>query len=109
MPVQPQLVLGVEESMVYPTERFPISPRASLLLYTDGVIDVQNPAGERFSEEQLLRSLAGRFENAEDLLNAAQGAVNAFRSGAELSDDLTFVAIQLQGTPTKSEPAAATA
>ncbi len=109
MPVQPQLVLGVEESIVYPTERFPISPRASLLLYTDGVIDVQSPTGERFSEERLLRSLAGRFENAEDLLNAAQDAVNDFRGGAELSDDLTFVAIQLQGTPADTGPVAATA
>jgi serine phosphatase RsbU (regulator of sigma subunit) len=109
LPVQAQLVLGVEESMTYPTERFPLSSSSSLLLYTDGVIDVQNPTGERFSEQRLQRSLYGRFDNAEDLLDAAADAVNDFRAGAELSDDLTFVALQLQGAPVPKEPVAATA
>ena len=110
MPVQAQLVLGVEESMTYPTERFPIAPRSSLLLYTDGVIDVQNPAGERFSEERLQRSLYGKFANAQDLLDAVKHAVNEFRAGAELTDDLTFVAIQYQpAVAAPKAPAVATA
>jgi serine phosphatase RsbU (regulator of sigma subunit) len=109
LPVQAQLVLGVEESMAYPTERFPISPRCSFVLYTDGVVDVQNPAGDRFSEQRLQRSLYGKFDNAQDLLDAALDAVNDFRGGAELSDDLTFVAIQLQGAESLNEAATATA
>jgi serine phosphatase RsbU (regulator of sigma subunit) len=109
MPVQAQLVLGVEESTTYPTERFPISPRSCMVLYTDGVIDVQNPAGERFSEDRLRHALSGKFDDAEDLLAAALDAVNDFRAGAELTDDLTFVALQLQGAPAPSESVAATA
>jgi len=109
MPVQAQLVLGVEESMTYPTERFAISAGASLLLYTDGVIDVQNPAGERFSEERLQRSIYGKFENAQDLLNAVQDAVNTFRAGADLTDDLTFVALQFQPRAAPKERAVAAA
>jgi len=35
--------------------------------------------------------------------------VNEFRVGAELSDDLTFVAIQLQGADAPRESIAATA
>jgi serine phosphatase RsbU (regulator of sigma subunit) len=108
MPVQPQLVLGVEESMTYPTQRFPISPGASLLLYTDGVIDVQNPAGERFGDQRLHRSLNGRFDTAQDVLKAALDAVTDFRAGTELTDDLTFVAIQLQAAPARSQPVEAT-
>jgi serine phosphatase RsbU (regulator of sigma subunit) len=109
LPVQAQLVLGVEEKVSFPTQRFPISPSASMLLYTDGAIDVQNAAGDRFSEERLRRSLYGRFDNADDLLAAAVDAVTTFRAGAELSDDLTFVAIQLQGAPAEKEAVAATA
>ncbi|MGB7159547.1 MAG: SpoIIE family protein phosphatase [Tepidisphaeraceae bacterium] len=109
MPVHAQLVLGVEESMTFPNERIPISPNSSMLLYTDGAIDVQAPDGSRFSIERLQRSLYGRFDNAQDLLDAATDAVNDFRHDRELSDDLTFVAIQLQTTTADTEPTAATA
>ncbi len=109
LPVQPQLVVGVEQTISFPTQRFPISLGSSMLLYTDGAIDVQNGQGERFSEERLQRSLHGRFDRADDLLDAALNAVNEFRGGQELSDDLTFVAIHLQGAPAPNEPVPATA
>jgi serine phosphatase RsbU (regulator of sigma subunit) len=109
MPVQAQLVLGVEENVAYPTQRFAVSPRSSMLLYTDGVIDVQNPAGERFSEQRLQRSLYGRFDNAQELLGTALGAISDFRAGAELTDDLTFVALQLQPVEAPVEPVPASA
>ena len=109
LPVQAQLVLGVEEKVTFPTQRFPVSPTSSMLLYTDGAIDVQNTAGERFSEERLRRSLYGRFDSADDLLAAAVEAVNEFRGNQELNDDLTFVALHLQPAPAPQEPAAATA
>lgn len=109
LPVQAQLVLGVEPTISFPTQRFPISPTSSMLLYTDGATDVQNAAGERFNEERLQQSLHGRFDRAEDLLTAAVDTISEFRGDQELSDDLTFVAIHLQGAPAPKEPAAATA
>ncbi len=109
MPVQAQLVLAVEETTTYSTQRFAISPRSSLLLYTDGVIDAQNRAGDRYSEERLQRSLYGRFDNAQVLLDAAVDAINDFRGGREPDDDLTFVAIQLQGEPAPIKAAPVTA
>ena len=109
LPVQAQLVLGVEPTISFPTQRFPISPTSSMLLYTDGATDVQNATGERFNEERLQQSLHGRFDRAEDLLTAAVDTISEFRGDQELSDDLTFVAIHLQGAPAPKEPAAATA
>ncbi|HEV2294648.1 MAG TPA: PP2C family protein-serine/threonine phosphatase [Tepidisphaeraceae bacterium] len=109
LPVQAQLVLGVEEEVSFPTQRFPMSGISSMLLYTDGAIDVQNTRGERFSEKHLQRSLYGRFDHAEDLLDAAVDAVNGFRDGRELSDDLTFVAIHLERAAAPREPVEATA
>jgi sigma-B regulation protein RsbU (phosphoserine phosphatase) len=107
MRVTPQLVLGVDDDVTFPTERFDLSPQSALLLYTDGAVDVQSPGGERFSTERQVSSLYGRFGSAAALLDAALDAVNEFRGGRDLGDDLTFVAIQLQSTPVETSEIAA--
>ena len=47
MPVPPQLVMGIDCDVSYPTERFRLPEGASMLLYTDGVTDAATPNGER--------------------------------------------------------------
>ena len=104
--VEPQLVLGVDATADYPTQEFPISAHASLLLYTDGVLDVEGPRGNRFGRSGLANSIKGRFLNARALADALLHGVDQFRHGKDLPDDLTFVAIQLPEKtltiPTKS-------
>jgi serine phosphatase RsbU (regulator of sigma subunit) len=39
LPVEPQLMLGVEADAAYPTETYDLPAGASLLLYTDGVVE----------------------------------------------------------------------
>ena len=107
MDIHPQLVLGVDDDVQFTTERLTLSPNANLLLYTDGAIDVQSPAGERFSMEKLQGSLYGKFDSAQAVLDAALDAVNDFRGDRELADDLTFVAIQLQPTSVNTSEIAA--
>jgi serine phosphatase RsbU (regulator of sigma subunit) len=97
--IDPQLVLGVEPSTRFPTQRFQLPRNANLLLYTDGVIDAQSATGERFSEEGLAQAVYGNFDNAQALLDTVLEAIDGFRKGRELNDDLTLVAIQLQGAP----------
>jgi sigma-B regulation protein RsbU (phosphoserine phosphatase) len=106
---QPQLVLGIDEDVTYETQRFDLKPGSSLLLYTDGVTDVQSAAADRFTIEGVQNSLYGRFESAQTLLDTVLDAVNTFRDGAPLADDLTLVAIQLQPTPIATAKAPATA
>jgi sigma-B regulation protein RsbU (phosphoserine phosphatase) len=97
--IDPQLVLGVEPSSRFPTQRFQLPRNANLLLYTDGVIDAQSATGERFNEEGLAQAIYGKFDNAQAILDTALEAINTFRQGRDLNDDLTLVAIQLQATP----------
>ena len=102
-----QLALGIDRTIHYPTQRFDLPARASILLYTDGVVDAQASTGERYSTELLLHALYGRFANAQQLVDTVVRAVNEFRAGKELDDDLTLVAIQLQGAaPQPAEDAA---
>lgn len=104
--LEPQLVLGVNDESAYFSERFELMPGQSIVLYTDGAIDAQRPDGERFSTEGLAKSLYGKFDNADAIIEALRIAVDEFRQGRDLPDDLTLVAIQLNpnlSTTTKKE------
>jgi serine phosphatase RsbU (regulator of sigma subunit) len=102
MRVTPQLVLGVEADVEYPTQEFPIPPHASLLLYTDGVLDVESPRGARFGRDGLAAAISGAFQSAQTLVSALLAGVDGFRGTKDLPDDLTFVAIQLAGKTPKT-------
>ncbi len=105
--VEPELVLGVDPDQRYTTQRFTLARGAALVLYTDGVIDAQNERGERFSVEGLAKSLFGRYENAQAIIDVILRAVDDFRDGEPLPDDLTLVAVQLQeAAAPRREPAA---
>ncbi|MDB5291830.1 MAG: putative phosphoserine phosphatase RsbU like protein [Phycisphaerales bacterium] len=101
--IEPQLVLGVDANALYPTEHFRLRPGSTILLYTDGVVEAESPAGDRLRTEGLRRALAGNHDNAESVLQRAISAVNTFRRGRELRDDLTLVAVRLQGTPAPAQ------
>ena len=96
LPVEPQLVLGVEKDTKYPTERFVLPPSASLVLYTDGVLDAQSPDGKRFDLERILESVQGHGESAQVLVDSIVSHITHFRGPRSLPDDLTLVCIQTQ-------------
>jgi|GEM_PF-1200682 len=97
--LEPQLVLGVEKTVSYPTVRMPLPEGSSLVLYTDGMPDARGPSGERFGLKRLTQSLAAPAATAHDMISSAIAAVEAFRGDVELDDDLTMVAIQLRKMP----------
>jgi serine phosphatase RsbU (regulator of sigma subunit) len=99
LPIESQLVLGVERSCTYATQRCPLPPGSSLLLYTDGVVDCLSSTGARFGAEDLRRALYGRYPRAQAMLDAVAARLTTFRANCELTDDLTLVAIQLPPIP----------
>jgi serine phosphatase RsbU (regulator of sigma subunit) len=95
MKLEPQLVLGVDRSAVYVSQRFILRPAGKLLLYTDGVVEAENAAGERLRTDGLRGQLASSYTSAQELIDAVLSTVNKFRGSRELKDDLTIVAVQL--------------
>jgi sigma-B regulation protein RsbU (phosphoserine phosphatase) len=93
--VKPQLVLAVDHDVDYRTQWFDLPDGACLLLYTDGVTDVQAPSGDRLGEEALQKCVFGSFRKAGDVISAVLDAIDAWRGGREPADDLTLVAVQL--------------
>jgi sigma-B regulation protein RsbU (phosphoserine phosphatase) len=90
-----QLVLGVEKNVRYPTETYPLKASDCLLLYTDGVLDVFNPQGQRFDHERLLASAAEQTPKSQGMIDHIHAEVDRFRGPQELPDDLTLVAIRV--------------
>ena len=113
MDVQAELVLGIESDMDFPTQTFDLPAGACLLLYTDGVTEAEAPDGERYSTDLLAASLDRHLDNADDLARAVRAAVDDFREGQPIADDLTYVAVHLEqprearATPEKAELATA--
>jgi serine phosphatase RsbU (regulator of sigma subunit) len=68
----------------------------SLLLYTDGITEAENPEGELYGMERLTQSLRKAGHNPpESRLTSLLQDMNEFSAGAQSQDDLTLVAIQV--------------
>ena len=77
------------------TDELTIRPGDAIVAHTDGVTEARSPDGSFYGEERytdLLRSLAGR--SASEVVGAVTADVEAFRDGAEASDDLTLLVIR---------------
>jgi serine phosphatase RsbU (regulator of sigma subunit)/catechol 2,3-dioxygenase-like lactoylglutathione lyase family enzyme len=73
----------ISESFLYPGD--------TLTLYTDGVTEACNPAGEEYGEQRLLDVLQGHQElSSERLLSAVVDEVRKFSPG-EQQDDITLM------------------
>ena len=107
LPMESQFVLGVEPEVPYATERFDLAAGASVLFYTDGVIEARSGQGEHFAAARLRRALDSGRSTAQEMIDAVVSAVDDFRGDRELQDDLTLVAVRLQPAPASSRPLAA--
>ena len=105
VPLEPNLVLGVERDSTYATESFDLSPRSTFVLYTDGVLDAESATGERFGSARLRETLVGEFDSAQSVVDAILSGIDRFTRGHPLGDDLTLVAVQVQSRGA-AEPAA---
>ena len=97
--IDPQLVLGVMEGSKYPTQVIPLAGLETLVMYTDGIIEVKNPAGDRFSLEQLLAQMDQRIttpiDSAREVVEQTFDIVRDFTRDAPQDDDLTLLAVHL--------------
>jgi anti-sigma regulatory factor (Ser/Thr protein kinase) len=88
------LPLGVRREEVYEQLRVPIEPGDRLLLFSDGITESRNPAGELFGKDRLVQCLKSNRElEPGELVKAIRAAAFAFSGSTTPSDDLTCVAI----------------
>ena len=88
-------MIGMVDEIAVGTDELTIHPGDAIVAHTDGVTEARSPDGSFYGEERytdLLRSLAGR--SASEVVGAVTADVEAFRDGAEASDDLTLLVIR---------------
>ena len=88
-------VLGLLPDSNYESEAISLRRGDVLVLYTDGAVEAENPAGEQYSAERLARIVGLHPEQrAEELIETIYGSVIQFRETASLTDDLTLVVLK---------------
>jgi serine phosphatase RsbU (regulator of sigma subunit) len=87
-------MLGAFEEWSCAEDEISLNAGDTLLLYSDGVTEAANLAGDEFGEDRLVQALRkSDGSTAEDLVRKIVQAVSTF-SGASRMDDITVVAIR---------------
>jgi phosphoserine phosphatase RsbU/P len=88
--------LGLFDDAVYPNSHCELSPHDTLLLFTDGLFEVEGPGGEIYDYRRLLESVNRRRElPAFQLCHELIEEVQRFSAGRHFSDDVCLVAMEV--------------
>jgi serine phosphatase RsbU (regulator of sigma subunit) len=83
-------LLGMTDKPQAPARRLRLQPSESLLLYTDGITEARNGAGDQLGDERLAQILGrdlGETHTAQQVINVLTAAVQSFVGDASTGDD----------------------
>lgn len=84
------LPLGIERGSQYETSSLELHPGDALILFTDGVIEAFNEAGQEFGNDRWLGAIRGLPDwNAQETLQFLMKRVDEFVGATRQSDDIT--------------------
>jgi len=93
-------IVGLFPSATYEQGTVQLQPGDLLVVFSDGVSEALNAAGEEFGEERIRDVIAARRgESAESALQALMIAVKEFARGAVQNDDVTTMLVNYLGEP----------
>lgn len=88
------LPFGVDADLPYRIAEMRLRPGDTLFLFSDGITEAFDPAGEEFGSARLEAALeAARGQGAASLVENVLAATKNFAVGAEQSDDITLMAL----------------
>ena len=89
------LPLFTESEVPYPSARVQLQPGDLLFIFTDGVIEAVNDAGEEYGEARLLPCIqTSPPESADEMLKRVMTEVNSFVGYARQHDDITCLVLR---------------
>jgi sigma-B regulation protein RsbU (phosphoserine phosphatase) len=97
IPYGPGMSLGLWENITLDERQVPLHPGSTLVLFTDGMTDCRNPAGEAFGLNRIretLRKLAG--VSAQAVCDRLFDTLMEYQQDSAQDDDVTIVAIHAQ-------------
>lgn len=91
------MVLGVMKGAAFEEKSILLSEGDLLLLYTDGITESQNRAGELFGRDRLCRAVyAYRGAPPENIIDALLAEVKSFTGGSVYQDDMSLVVMKVE-------------
>ena len=94
---RPSLVLGAMAGARYRVNELQLEPGDEIYLYTDGIVEQHNAAGELFGDDRLLATVAGCDKRRDGLLSTVIADVRRHAAGAEQADDCTQLVMRYRG------------
>ena len=86
-----------DRELVFGEEKIQIAPGDRVLLYTDGLTEYQNAAGELYGSARFLARLeALRERPLADMVEAVRLSLREFGGGANPADDMTLLGLELK-------------
>ena len=89
------LPLGITPEATFPSAEITLQPGDTLVLFTDGVVEAFNAAGEEFSDNRWLNIIRGLPNlNAQQTLQFLMKSVEDFVGATRQSDDITCLVLR---------------
>lgn len=86
----------LEEVPFIEPDEITIAPNSTLILYTDGVVELQNKAGEYFQTDRLIKLIHSFYPlKMEDLNNLIFSKLDEFRETEDLVDDTAIFSCRI--------------
>jgi sigma-B regulation protein RsbU (phosphoserine phosphatase) len=94
---RPGSALGVFEQATYKTFTGVAKPGDLLLMFTDGIFEVEGPAGDYFDQPRLVAAVERRLEvPSEELIEALLTETREFSVQHQFGDDVCLVGVELE-------------
>ena len=90
--------IGCMDGIVYKEHSITLNPGDVIYLYTDGVTEANNEAGELFGEERMLEMLNNPYETMEEMDANVREGIAAFIGNTPQFDDITMLGMKYNGT-----------
>lgn len=93
------IAVGIEEDMPYAQKTLYLQPGDLLYLYTDGITEAFDPAGQVFGDDRLAGLLRAQSADVapDALIDAVIADVRAFEQGTDPTDDVTSLCLRYRG------------
>jgi PAS domain S-box-containing protein len=91
-------VIGLGSGAVFSQEERNLMPGDKLILYTDGILDHQNPSGEMFGQSRLFKILQ-QYKDAplQQAMQSIKNSLYKFSNSEKSDDDITLLMIEYVG------------
>lgn len=88
-------ILGVHEDFIYEERKVTMMPGDLLLLYTDGIVEAENPHGDHFEDDRLIKFVQQRrTDSPGKIIDSLLQDVLDFTGSSQPMDDMTVILLR---------------